>query len=229
MAIVTAAGKGMGAAIARELATSGYNVSLMSISGAAVELAEELGGLGMSGSVTRPDDLATLVENTVQTFGRIDAVVNNTGHPAKGPLLEIADEDWHAGLDLVVLNVVRMARLVAPIMQAQGGGALVNVSTFAAYEPDPAFPVSVSLRAALGSFTKLFADRYAVDGIRMNNVLPGFIDSYPVSDDALARIPMGRSGTVEEIARTVRFLLSADAGYLTGQNVRVDGGITRSI
>ncbi len=229
VAIVTAAGKGMGAAIARELAADGYAVSLLSVSEAAVELAEELGGLGMSGSVTNPADLATLVQRTTDAFGRIDAIVNNTGHPPKGPLLEISDEQWHAGLDLAVLNVVRMARLVTPIMRAAGGGAIVNISTFAAYEPDPGFPVSASLRAALGSFAKLYADTYAADGIRMNNVLPGFIESYPVDENTVARIPMGRSGTVEEIAKTVAFLLSDGAGYITGQNIKVDGGITRSV
>ena len=229
VAIVTAAGKGMGAAIARELAAGGYAVSLLSVSEAAVELAEELGGIGMSGSVTNPADLAALVQQTMGAFGRVDAVVNNTGHPPKGPLLEISDEQWHAGLDLAVLNVARMSRLVTPIMQAAGGGAIVNISTFAAYEPDPGFPVSASLRAALGSFVKLYADTYAADGIRMNNVLPGFIESYPVDENTVARIPMGRSGTVEEIAKTVAFLLSDGAGYITGQNIKVDGGITRSV
>ena len=228
-AIVTAAGKGMGAAIARELAADGYAVSLLSVSDAAVDLAKELGGIGMSGSVTNPADLATLVQRTTDTFGRIDAVVNNTGHPPKGPLLDISDEQWHAGLDLAVLNVVRMARLVTPIMQAAGGGAIVNISTFAAYEPDPGFPVSASLRAALGSFAKLYADTYAADGIRMNNVLPGFIESYPVDENTVARIPMGRAGTVGEIAKTVAFLVSDGAGYITGQNIKVDGGITRSV
>jgi NAD(P)-dependent dehydrogenase (short-subunit alcohol dehydrogenase family) len=229
VAIVTAAGKGMGAAIARVLAADGYAVSLLSVSEAAIELAEELGGIGMSGSVTNPADLATLVQRTTAAFGRIDAVVNNTGHPPKGPLLEISDEQWHAGLDLTVLNVVRMARLVTPIMQAAGGGAIVNISTFAAYEPDPGFPVSASLRAALGSFAKLYASTYAADGIRMNNVLPGFIESYPVDENTIARIPMARAGTVGEIAGTVAFLLSAGAGYITGQNIKVDGGITRSV
>lgn len=228
-AIVTAAGRGMGAAIARELAAAGYSVSLMSASGAAVELAAELGGIGMSGSVTNPADLATLVQTTRDVFGGIDAVVNNTGHPPQGRLLDITDADWHSGLDLVVLNVVRMARLVTPLMQAAGGGAIVNISTFAAYEPDPGFPVSAALRAALGSFAKLYADTYAADGIRMNNVLPGFIDSYPVDELTVSRIPVGRAGTVAEIAKTVTFLLSPGAGYITGQNIRVDGGITRSV
>lgn len=228
-AIITAAGRGMGAAIARELAANDYRVALMSNSGGAEALAGELDGFGVTGSVTDAGDLEALVNRTLAAYGRIDAVINNTGHPPKGPLLEISDEDWHFGLDIVMLNVVRMARLVTPIMQEQGGGAIVNISTFAAFEPDAAFPVSSSLRAALASFTKLYADRYAGEGIRMNNVLPGFVDSYPESDENLGRIPMGRYARVTEIAKTVRFLISADASYITGQNIRVDGGITRSV
>lgn len=229
VAIITAAGHGMGAAIARELAASGYQLALLSNSGGAEALAQELGGVGLTGSVMETVDLEKLVERTMSEYGRIDAVVNNTGHPPKGPLLEISDDDWHQGLDLVLLNVVRMARLVTPIMIEQGGGAIVNISTFAAFEPSPAFPVSSSLRAALGSFTKLYADQYAAQGIRMNNVLPGYIASYPVDKDRLDEIPMHRPGTVEEIAGTVAFLLSEAAGYITGQNIRVDGGITRSV
>jgi NAD(P)-dependent dehydrogenase (short-subunit alcohol dehydrogenase family) len=248
VAIVTAAGRGMGAAIARELHAHNYRLALMSNGGGAVALAEEVGGVGMTGSVTEASDLEALVSRCLESYGRIDAVVNNTGHPPKGPLLEISDEDWHRGLDLVTLNVVRMARLVTPIMLEQGGGAMVNISTFAAFEPDPAFPVSSSLRASLASFTKLYADRlssslraslasftklyadrYAADGIRMNNLLPGFVDSYPESHESLDRIPMGRYARVAEIARVARFLISANASYITGQNIRVDGGITRSV
>jgi len=229
IAIVTAAGKGMGAAIARELAANGYGLALLSNSGGAEALAAELNGLGLTGSVTEPDDLQHLVDLTMERYGRIDAVVNNTGHPPKGPLLEIADEAWHQGLDITLLNVVRMARLVTPVMQEQGGGTIVNISTFAAFEPDPTFPVSCSLRAALGSFTKLYADRYAPDGIRMNNLLPGFVDSYPESQANLQRIPMGRYASVNEIGKTTRFLLSEDSSYITGQNIRIDGGITRAV
>jgi len=229
VAIVTAASKGIGAATARELARRGYRLGLLARSEGVAALAGELGGIAVQGSVTEPADLQRLVETVMARHGRIDAVVNHTGHPPKGDLLAIPDADWHLGLDTVLLNAVRMARLVTPIMEQQGGGAIVNVSTFAAFEPDPDFPVSASLRAALGAFAKLYADRYAKAGIRMNNMLPGFIDSLPEKAERTARIPMGRYGRVEEVARTIAFLLSADAGYITGQNLRVDGGLTRSV
>jgi NAD(P)-dependent dehydrogenase (short-subunit alcohol dehydrogenase family) len=229
VAIVTAAGKGVGAAIANELAAVGYRLSLLSNSGGALELAKELGGIGMVGSVTEAADLAGLIAATMKEFGRVDALVNNTGHPPKGELLDISDEEWHLGLDLLILNVVRIARLITPIFVQQGGGAIVNISTFSAFEPSLSFPVSSTLRSGLASFTKLYADRYAGSGIRINNVLPGYMDNYPENEENLAKIPMNRYGTVQEIARTVRFLLSDDAGYITGQNIRADGGITRSI
>jgi NAD(P)-dependent dehydrogenase (short-subunit alcohol dehydrogenase family) len=229
VAIVTAAGKGVGAAIARELAAAGYRLSLLSNSDGALQLAPELGGIGMIGSVTEPADLEKLVHSTLEKFGRVDAVVNNTGHPPKGDLLEIPDDAWHLGLDMLVLNVVRMARLVTPVFVKQGGGAIVNISTFSAFEPRLSFPVSSTLRSGLASFTKLYADRYAEFGIRMNNVLPGYMDNYPESEENLAKIPMKRHGKVQEIAKTVRFLLSDDAGYITGQNLRADGGLTHSI
>src|SRR5579863_8903825 len=176
VALITAAGKGMGAAIAKELAASGYRVALMSPSGSAVKLAEELGGFGMAGSVTEEADIDRLVRETLAQYGRIDAVVNNTGHPPKGDLLSIEDEKWHAGLDLIVLNVARVLRRVTPVFQAQGGGAVVNISSFAADAPEQAMPVSSALRAALSAYTRLYADRYAAERIRINSVLPGFID-----------------------------------------------------
>ena len=229
VAIVTAAGRGMGAAIARELAAQGWSLALLSPSGTAERLAGELGGFGLTGSVTEPGDLERLVDGTMDRHGRIHAVVNNTGPVPKGELLDHDDDAWHASLDMVLLNVVRMARLVTPVMRAQGGGAIVNVSTFSAFEPSLDYPVSSTLRAGLGSFTKLYAERYAADNVRMNNILPGFIDSLPHGEDKAAKVPMRRIGSVAEIAKTAAFLLGDGAGYITGQNLRVDGGLTRGV
>ena len=227
VAVVTAAGSGMGAGVARKLAQQGYKLALFSSSGKAEALAEELGGVGVTGSNLEPDDLERLVDKTVAEYGRIDAVVNSAGHGPKGPVLEISDEDWHLGMEVYLLNVVRMCRLAVPHMT--GGGAIVNISTYAAFEPESFFPTSGVFRAGLAAFTKLFSDQYAEQNIRMNNVLPGFIDSLPEKETFRERIPLGRYGSVNEIAETVTFLLSEGAAYITGQNIRVDGGITRSV
>lgn len=229
IALVTAASRGIGAACARELARAGYTLGLLARSEDTPALAAELGGFGVVGSVTDPSALARLVEMALEEHGRIDAVVNNTGHPAKAELLDITEEEWRSGFEMILLNVIRMAELVTPPMLAQGGGAIVNISTLYAFEPNLGNPVSATLRAALGSYTKLYADRYAASGIRMNAVLPGWVDSYPVEADIVEMIPAGRPGKVEEVASTVRFLLSDEASYITGQNIRVDGGMTRSI
>ena len=229
VAVVTAAGSGMGAACARELAQRGYRVALMSASGRAGDLAGELGGFGLAGSVTESGDLESLVGETLDRYGRIDGVVNSTGHPPSGEILELTDDEWHEALDLVVLNVVRIARLVTPAMVRQGGGAIANISTFSAFEPSPTFPLSSSLRAALAGFTKLYSDRYAAEGIRMNNILPGYIESFEIDEETRHSIPMKRRGSLAEIAKTAAFLLSEDSGYITGQNIRVDGGKTRSV
>ncbi len=228
VAIIVGAGRGMGAECARELKSRGYELALLSPSGAK-DLAKDLDALAIAGSVTEPNDLMKVVQLADTKFGRIDAVINSTGHPAQGKILELQDSDWHAGLDLTFLNVVRMARLVTPHFEKQEQGAIVNISTFAAFEPSSTFPVSSAMRAALASFTKLYADEYADKNIRMNNLLPGFIDSYEVDDKIISDIPMHRAGTVKEIAKTAAFLLSDDAGYITGQNIRVDGGLTRSV
>jgi NAD(P)-dependent dehydrogenase (short-subunit alcohol dehydrogenase family) len=229
VAVITAGGSGMGAGAARRLARDGFRIAILSSSGKGEALAAELGGIGVTGSNQSPEDLQRLVDTTMGQWGRIDVLVNSAGHGPRGPLLDITDEDWHRGMEVYFLNVVRPARLVTPVMQAQKSGAIINVSTFAAFEPDPVFPTSGVFRAGLAAFTELFADRYAADNVRMNNVLPGFIDSLPEKEEFRARIPMGRYGRTEEISDTIAFLASPGAGYITGQNLRVDGGITRSV
>lgn len=229
VAIITAGGSGMGAAAARKLAADGYRVAILSSSGKGEALAAELGGLGVTGSNRSPEDLARLVDATLQQWGRVDAVVNSAGHGPKGPLLEISDDDWHLGMEFYLLNVVRIARLVAPVMKRQKSGAIVNISTYATFEPEALFPTSGVFRAGLAAFTKVFADEYAEHNVRMNNVLPGFIDSLPEKEDRRARIPMGRYGTAEEVADLIAFLASDVSSYITGQNIRIDGGITRSV
>ena len=230
VALITAGGSGMGADSARRLAADGFKVGILSSSGKGEALAKELGGVGITGSNQSTEDLQKLVDAAMAHWGRIDVLVNSAGHGPRAPILELTDEDWHTGMDVYFLNAVRPTRLVTPIMQAQGGGSIINISTFAAFEPDPVFPTSGVFRAGLAAFTKLYSDKYAAANIRMNNILPGFIDSLPEKEEFRSRIPMGRYGrSYDEIASVVALLASEGGGYITGQNIRVDGGITRSV
>lgn len=228
-ALVIGGGSGIGADAARKLVEDGFDIAVMSASGKGEELGKTLGGIGFTGSNLVDADIASCVSGARTHFGRLDAVVNCTGHGPKGSLLEISDDDWHRGMDYYLMNVVRAARYIAPIMRAQAGGSIVNISTFAAFEPDPDFPTSAVFRAALASYTKQFADQYARDGVRMNNVLPGFVDSLPEKSDRVARIPAGRYARVRELSESIAFLASDRSSYITGQNLRVDGGLTRSV
>lgn len=229
VAMVIGGGSGMGAAAARKLAAEGYEVAVLSSSGKGEALGKELGGIGFTGSNQSNEDLRRFVDLAMQKWGRIDALVNGAGHGPRAPLLEITDEQWHAGFDTYFMNVVRAVRLVAPIMAAQKKGAIVNISTAWVDEPVAMFPTSAVARAGLAAYTKLFATQYAEHNVRMNNVLPGWIDSLPEVEERRASVPMQRYGTAEEVAATISFLLSDAAGYITGQNLRVDGGLMRSI
>ncbi|MBV7337858.1 SDR family oxidoreductase [Chloroflexi bacterium TSY] len=229
VALITAAGSGMGAAIARKLAEQQYRVAILSSSGKGEALAKELGGIGFTGSNRNVADLERFVQIAVDSYGRIDCVINSAGHGPKGKILEISDEDWHLGMEVYFLHVVRISRLVTPHLEKNGGGSIVNISTYATFEPDPAFPTSGAFRSSLAAFTKLYANEYASKNIRMNNILPSFIDSLPEKEEFRSRIPMARYGTVSEIAETTAFLVSDGAAYITGQNIRVDGGITHSV
>jgi NAD(P)-dependent dehydrogenase (short-subunit alcohol dehydrogenase family) len=248
VALVTGAGQGMGRACARELASRGYAVFCMSPSENCEKVAKEIGGVGVRGSVLEAKDIQRLVDAAMRAGGRIDAVVNNTGNmqgfivPStqvraekaydpdfEGFLLDIPDQAWHEGLDFYFLNVVKMCRAVTPIMARQKKGAICNITSLAALEPRLTYPLAAVIRLAATSFAKLYADRYAREGIRINNVLPGFMDNRVFSDEVVRAVPMARRGRVEEVATTVAFLLSDDAGYITGQNVIVDGGVNRRI
>jgi len=227
--LIVGGGSGIGADAAKTLSEKGYDIGVMSSSGKGEALGKELGGLGFTGSNLVPADLEAFVVAAMKQFGRIDGVVNCAGHGPKGLVMEISDEDWHLGLDYYMMNVVRMTRIVLPIMQKQKAGSIVNISTFAAFEPDPDFPTSAVFRAALAGYTKLFSTKYAAEGIRMNNILPGFIDSLPEKEDRVARIPAGRYAQVRELSETVAFMVSDASSYVTGQNLRVDGGLTASV
>lgn len=226
--LVTGGGRGIGGAVAREMAARGYKVALMSPSESCETLAAELGGVARRGVAQSDADLKGIVDTAMQAYGRIDAVLNHTGHPPKGDLLAITDENWDLANDMIIKSVVRMARLVTPIMQAQGGGSIVNITTYAAFEPSLWFPASCVYRAGVSAFAKLYADRYGPENIRMNCLMPGFTDSLDVAKyGELAALK--RIGRMEEQAKAAAFLLTDDSSYVTGQSLRVDGGVTKHI
>ena len=229
IAAFIASGTGMGADAAKHLSSKGFDIAIMSSSGKGEKLANDLGGVGYTGSNLIFRDIKEFINIVFSKFGKIDVLVNSAGHGPKGEILEISDEDWIKGMEVYFLNVVRSSRLITPIMQKQKNGSIINISTFAIFEPDYNFPTSSVFRSGLAAFTKLYSDKYAKYNIRMNNILPGFIDSLPEKQEFLKRIPLKRYGKVNEISSVVEMLASDGGAYITGQNIRVDGGITRSV
>ncbi|MBI4784065.1 MAG: SDR family oxidoreductase [Oscillatoriophycideae cyanobacterium NC_groundwater_1537_Pr4_S-0.65um_50_18] len=223
--IVTAASRGIGAGCARELAAQGYAVSLFARSPSVIDLAQELGGIAVQGSLSNAQDLEALVQTTLNQFGRIDAVVNSFGDPPRPDLLEISDDLWLGKFEMLFLSVVRLARLVTEPMRQQGGGAIVNISACDSQEPSLGTPFSGTLRAAMEGFTKLYAQRYRGDRIRMNCVAPYFVaDSLEelAGWDVPSDLMWGRPATYAELAKTVAFLISDDARFITGTTLKVD-------
>ena len=229
VAVLVAAGTGMGADSAKILAKNNFKIAIMSSSGRGEKLAKKLGGIGYTGSNLNPQDIKHFIKIVIKKWGRIDVLVNSAGHGPKGEVLKISDEEWIRGLEIYFLNVIRATRIVTPIMKKQKNGSIINISTYATFEPEKSFPTSGVMRAGLSSFTKIYSDEFAKFNIRMNNILPGFIDSLSPKKEFLDRIPLKRQGKVREVSAVVKLLASDEGAYIRGQNIRVDGGITRSI
>ncbi|NEQ53991.1 MAG: SDR family oxidoreductase [Leptolyngbya sp. SIO3F4] len=223
--IVTAASRGIGAGCAKELTAQGYKVSLMARSAIVLNLAQSLQGIGLQGSLTSADDLATLVQNTLDTWGRIDGVVMSFGDPPRPELLDISDQMWLDNFEMLFLSVVRLSRLVTEPMRQQGGGVIVNISACDSQEPSLGTPFSGTLRAAMEGYTKLYAKRYRSDHIRMNSIAPYFVaddvaelEGWDIPDDLM----WSRPAAYQELAKAVTFLLSDDAKFITGTTLKVD-------
>ena len=227
--MIIGAGRGMGAATARIMYNKGYKLALMSPSENCEILAKELGGLAVRGRAENTDDTQALFYDTMAAYGRIDSLLIHVGGPPKGDLLDISDEDWVKANEMILMPVIRMSKLVTPVMQKQGGGSIVNITTFSAFEPSLTFPTSSVYRVGVSSFTKLYSDRYGADNIRMNCLLPGFTDSLDLPQKFADMSVFKRLAKAEEQARAAAFLLTEDSSYITGQSIRSDGGVTRAM
>lgn len=227
--LIVGGGRGMGAATAREMYGRGYKLALMSPSTSCEELAAELGGVARRGKAENAEDIQGIFDLAMGAWSRVDAVLIHVGGPPKGDLLEISEQDWDKANAMVIKPVIRMAKLVTPVMEKQGGGSIVNITTFSAFEPSLIFPTSSVYRAGVSSFTKLYSDRYGPSNIRMNCILPGFTDSLDLPQKYADMSALGRLGHAREQGKAAAFLLSEDSSYITGQSLRVDGGVTRAM
>lgn len=230
--ILTAASRGIGAGCARTLAARGWTPVVFARSEQVQDVASQTGGLAVRGSITEPDDLQRLVAETMDAYGRIDAVVASTGDPPIDiPVMDITDEQWRDQIDLLLLHLVRLARLVTPIMVEQRRGAFVAIAAADLSEPDDFSPFSV-LRLAMAGWVKLYARQHIAHGIRINTLSP----SYAWDDDSEAAGyptdnygPIARAARYDEIGRAAAFLLSDDASYVTGTDLRIDAAWSRRL
>jgi len=225
--VIVGGGKGIGAAVAREMHNRNYYLALMSPSNNCEILAKELNGIALRGKAENKLDTENLINLAMERYGRVDSLLIHVGGPPKGDLLDISDDDWNKANEMVLMPVIRLAKLVTPLMKTQGGGSIVNITTFSAFEPSLTFPTSSVYRIGVSSFTKLYSDRYGEDGIRMNCLLPGFTDSLDLPQKFADMSVFNRLATTKEQAKAAAFLLTEDSSYITGQSIRSDGGVTR--
>ncbi len=250
VAMVAAGSKGIGLAIAKALAAEGCPVSICgrteeTLEAAAVEIHEETRTYVVD--VAIEEDLAWWFEQTEQDLGPASILVTNTGGPPAGLLSDLEDEQWQAGFDATLMNVVRMVRHAEGGMKAAGWGRIVHLTSLVAKEPVPVLAISSTLRSGLMALTRLQSTELAPHGITVNSVLPGHTltdrqrhladlraDREGLTPEEVLRrqgaeVPVGRLATPDEIAAAVAFLCSGPASYVTGTSLLVDGGLTRGL
>jgi 3-oxoacyl-[acyl-carrier protein] reductase len=237
-AIVCGASSGIGLAIAEALAEEGANVAMLARRRDVLEReAERIGGLPVRGDVTTPRDLERLVEKTLEAFGGVDILVNNSGGPSRAPALGLEAADYEAAVELLLLSVIRLTNLCLPHLEGSGHGRIVNIASSTVREPVDNLALSNVVRPAVIGWAKTLARELGPKAITVNSIAPGRIDTDrirevypdgPTADD-LKTIPLGRLGTPREVADVVCFLASDRAAYVTGTVIPVDGGLTRGL
>ncbi len=254
VALVAGASQGMGKAIALGFAREGAKVSIGArsepqLKEAAEMIRRESGGeaLPVVADMTRLEDIQRFVARTVEQFGRLDIVVTNAGGPPPGEFMKFTDEDWEKAFHLSFMSALRLTREAVPHMRKVGGGRVINITSYAVKEPIPGLVLSNAIRSGVIGLAKTLSRELAKDGIIINTVCPGRIDTdrarklnqaraerlkRPVEEinrEMAAEIPLGRYGRAEEAADLVVFLGSERASYITGTTIQVDGGLVRGI
>jgi 3-oxoacyl-[acyl-carrier protein] reductase len=234
-AIVCGASSGMGLAIAETLATEGANVAMFARRREVLEPeAERIGALAVRGDLVVPNDLARLVDKTVDAFGGIDILVNNGGGPPAGPAAGVGADAVEAAVELLLLSAIRLTNLCLPHLERSGRGRIVNIESSSVRAPIDNLALSNALRPGVVGWMKTLAREVGAKGITVNTIAPGRIDTERIrsvygdsapTDD----IPVGRIGDPAEIAAVVCFLASDRASYVTGAVIPVDGGLTRNL
>lgn len=248
--MVAGASRGLGYGVAEALAREGVRVSIASRDAQAIAAAaERMGGdtLAVPVDVTSPDDIRRWTEATERAFGGVDLLFTNSGGPPAGPAMSFDDAAWQKAAELLLFSTLRMVRAAVPLMQTRGGGAILMSTSASVKEPLPNLGLSTVLRASVSALAKTLALELASSGIRVNQIVPGRIDTDRVRqldeiaagkqgitaaearEKSMASIPMGRYGEAVEYGRVAAFLLSPAASYMTGATVQVDGGVIRSV